>query len=116
MRYTAFVKIIEGNDEFISIENDFILLQIFLFFLCIIIGLIVKKYINLSTKKTILVSLIIILFLGIVWVTNTYVYPSTDSGYILYGADAFHQKDFNWLKTGHYFDKYPFQLGFLFYL
>lgn len=117
--YTSKVIIVSGNDELIVTEYGFVFFQVFLFVVIIIILLLLKKVnfierINIKILRRII--LIIITILGIIWVSNVFTYPSTDSGYILYGADSFHKGDFNCLKKGYYFDKYPFQVGYTTYL
>ena len=103
-------------DEYIYLQKDSILLNLFL--LGIFLGFLFlygksEKFFLQKVRRNMLVAAVCILAVafGIYWVKTTCTYPQGDQEYILIHARSFSLGDFSALGDGGYLSIYPQQLG-----
>lgn len=103
-------------DEYIILQKDSILLNLFL--LGVFIGILhfygkAKKFFLQKRRRDILVAILSILAVvfGVYWIKTTCTYPQGDQEYILMHARSFNAGDFSALGDGGYLSIYPQQLG-----
>lgn len=103
-------------DEYIILQKDSILLNLFL--LGAFIGILyfcgkAEKFFSQKKRRNILVAVVSILavMFGVYWVKTTCTYPQGDQEYILVYARSINYGDFSSLEDGGYLSVYPQQLG-----
>lgn len=119
LKYSSTMEIWGNCSEYVQIGKNPSFFQV-----CVILmtGLFYYWFINshhfekIRIHRIKMITLMILLLEGYLWITHVYVIPGADSGQLINAAHAFSQGDYTLFEPGQYFYKNPHQLGFTLFL
>ena len=101
--------------EHMDFRIDNLLLNIIGVILFLGVIYIVKKILKKINNKLLLIATtIFIMLLSTIFVVSAKIIPKADQDYMIYGATEFMKGTYDWLDSGNYLHRFPYQLGFVY--
>lgn len=107
------------KDEIVTFTKDNVLLNVLFLVLCFLvfslISFVSNKITNINTNKVAKIVSLIVVTIGLIWVTTLLSYPMADQEFVLFSSARIDAGDYSDLAKGGYLGMYQHQLGLVTY-